>query len=103
MELTDAIWNGKKGKIHHSAVTFNSLLPLPISYLIDHTGIDICPILPLQGIAVNEIAVPPRNLSATFFSDRIEDVDNVTSAAMYAALLSEGCLNSTGYLVENPR
>jgi len=57
----------------------------------------------LQGIAVNEIAVAPTNLTATFFSDRIEEIDNVTSSAMYTALLSEGCLNSTGYLVENPR
>ena len=57
----------------------------------------------LQGIVVNEIVVPPTNLSATFFSDRVEQIDNTTSAALYAALLSEGCLNSTGYLVDNPR
>jgi hypothetical protein len=52
---------------------------------------------------VNEIAVAPTNLSATFFSDRIDEIDNVTSSALYTALRSEGCLNSTGYLVDNPR
>ena len=57
----------------------------------------------LQGTQVNEIVVKPRPLSPVFFSDRIEGVDNATSAAMYNALLTEGCINSTGYLVENPR
>ena len=56
-----------------------------------------------QGTQVNEIVVKPRPLNPAFFSDRIEGVDNATSAAMYNALLTEGCINSTGYLVENPR
>lgn len=59
--------------------------------------------LGVQGVPVNEVVVKPRPLTPSFFSDRIESVSNDTSAAMYGALLAEGCINSTGYLVDNPR
>ena len=57
----------------------------------------------LQGVHVNQIIVGPRNISSTFFSDRIEDINPATSAEMQQALMAEGCLNSTGYLIDNPR
>ena len=57
----------------------------------------------LQGVRVNQITVGPQNISATFFSDRIEDISPATSAEMHQALTAEGCLNSTGFLIDNPR
>lgn len=57
----------------------------------------------MQGIPVKSIEVGPKALSPTFFAERIESIDNATSSAMFAALTVEGCFNSTGFLVENPR
>ena len=57
----------------------------------------------VQGVRVNQIMVGPQNISATFFSDRIETISQATSAEMQQALMAEGCLNSTGYLIDNPR
>lgn len=52
---------------------------------------------------MNQIAVGPRSINSTYFSDRIAGLDNETSSEMYRALVNEGCLNSTGYLNDNPR
>lgn len=57
----------------------------------------------MQGALVNDIAVRPKPLHVSFFSERIPAISNETSSLMYAALLAEGCLNATGYLVDNPR
>ena len=57
----------------------------------------------VQGVLVQEIGVGERSINSTFFADRIEGIDNSTSTDMYQALMSEGCLNATGYLVDSPR
>ena len=57
----------------------------------------------LQGVRTNEVIVDPKNLSASFFSDRIADISADLSAEMYQSLAAEGCLNATGFLIDNPR
>lgn len=51
------------------------------------------------------VALPvlPLAVADAFFSDRIPGIDAAASAAAVAALRAAGLLNSTGYLVDDPR
>ncbi len=52
---------------------------------------------------VAEEVIAPRPLTPTFFSDRIEEVDKVSSLVMFNALRAAEIINGTGYLMDNPR
>lgn len=57
----------------------------------------------LQGVYTKKVSVLPRPITPASFSDRIQAVDNVTSAAMYAALQGAHLLDLKDMLVQDPR
>ena len=57
----------------------------------------------LQGVFVRQKKVMPRALTPGFFSDRIESIDNATSAAMYHALQGANLLDLHDKLLADPR
>ena len=57
----------------------------------------------LQGVYTKKVSVLPRPITPSSFSDRIQAVDNVTSAAMYAALQGAHLLDLKDMLVQDPR
>ena len=56
-----------------------------------------------QGAWVTEKLLRPRPVTADLFAERIEGVDAAMGAAIVRALASEGMLNATGFLLEDPR
>ena len=56
-----------------------------------------------QGAWVTEKLLRPRPVTAELLAERIEGVDAAMGAAIVRALSSEGLLNATGFLVEDPR
>ena len=57
----------------------------------------------LQGVFVRQKKVMPRALTPRFFSDRIANIDNATSAAMYHALQGANLLDLHDKLLADPR
>ena len=57
----------------------------------------------MQGVYTKKVSVLPRAITPGSFSDRIQAVDNVTSAAMYAALQGAHLLDLKDMLVQDPR
>ena len=57
----------------------------------------------MQGVFVRQKKVMPRALTPGFFSDRIESIDNATSAAMYHALQGANLLDLHDKLLADPR
>ncbi|CAK0738447.1 hypothetical protein CVIRNUC_001044 [Coccomyxa viridis] len=64
---------------------------------------DIAAIKSKQGAWVTEKLLRPRPVTAELLAERIEGVDAAMGAAIVRALSSEGLLNATGFLVEDPR
>ena len=60
-------------------------------------------LLLLQGVFVRQKKVMPRPLTPGFFSDRIANIDNATSAAMYHALQGANLLDLHDKLLADPR
>ena len=57
----------------------------------------------LQGVFVRQKKVMPRALTPEFFSDRIANIDNATSTAMYHALQGANLLDLHDKLLADPR
>ncbi len=57
----------------------------------------------MQGVKVKEIKISPQPVTKTFLSDRIDDLDARTSAAVVEALTEAGLLDASGYLLADPR
>ena len=56
-----------------------------------------------QGVYVKKVSVLPRPITPSMFSDRIQSVDNATSAAIYHALQGAHLLDLHDMLVQDPR
>ena len=56
-----------------------------------------------QGAWVTEKLLRPRPVTAELLAERIEGVDAAMGGAIVRALSSEGLLNATSFLVEDPR
>ena len=52
---------------------------------------------------MTEKLLRPRPVTAELLAERIEGVDAAMGGAIVRALSSEGLLNATGFLVEDPR
>lgn len=57
----------------------------------------------VQKVTAEEVVVEPRPITPTFMSDRIEQVDESTSKAIFDALTEAQLLDSQGLLKHEPR
>jgi len=57
----------------------------------------------LQGVDMMNMEVQPQPLTPSFFFNRTKDISPSVSAAIYSTFEKSGLLDSSGFLLEDPR
>ncbi|DBA66909.1 TPA: hypothetical protein ACH3X2_002029 [Trebouxia sp. C0005] len=65
--------------------------------------IEMQAVLTQQGVNVIDMEVQPRPLTPSFFFNRTQDISSSVSAAIFSTFEKSGLLDSSGFLLEDPR